>query len=151
MKKGISLIVLVITIIVIIILAGAVILSLSANNPIAQSTTARNASNLAEVQSSVTLYLSRVMAEYKGAVNTTSGALNGSNITADGVQLYRNTTVPTAPTYGAFTSLALAEAALGATDTATVTIVTPADLGFTTMPSGTWTVDANGLVSVTGQ
>jgi hypothetical protein len=40
MKKGISLIVLVITIIVIIILAGAVILSLSQNNPISSATEA---------------------------------------------------------------------------------------------------------------
>ena len=73
MKKGISLIVLVITIIVIIILAGAVILSLSANNPITQATTAKNASNVAEVQSAVTLYLSRLMAENSGAAIIAGG------------------------------------------------------------------------------
>jgi len=66
-KQGISLIVLVITIIVIIILAGAVILSLSANNPIEQAGNAKTASNTAEVQAAVTLYLAKLMAEGQAA------------------------------------------------------------------------------------
>jgi len=66
-KQGISLIVLVITIIVIIILAGAVILSLSANNPIQKASDAKVASNTAEVQAAVTLYLAKLMAEGQGA------------------------------------------------------------------------------------
>jgi len=73
MKKGISLIVLVITIIVIIILAGAVILSLSANNPIEQAGKAKTASNQAEVQSAVTLYLAKLMAEGEGAATISGG------------------------------------------------------------------------------
>jgi len=55
MKKGISLIVLVITIIVIIILAGAVILSLSTNNPIASANKATCLSDIANFKSAVAL------------------------------------------------------------------------------------------------
>ena len=83
-KQGISLIVLVITIIVIIILAGAVILSLSANNPIAQATIAKQDSNKAEVQSAVTLYLSRLMAENSGAAIIGAGTLATCTITING-------------------------------------------------------------------
>ncbi|MDD2376929.1 MAG: hypothetical protein PHD15_05960 [Clostridia bacterium] len=54
-KKGISLIVLVITIIVIIILAGAVILSLANNNPIATSNEAMFKSNISEYNSELAL------------------------------------------------------------------------------------------------
>jgi Tfp pilus assembly protein PilE len=57
-KKGISLIVLVITIIVIIILAGAVILSLSANNPIAQASEATFKTTLDAYKSELTMTLS---------------------------------------------------------------------------------------------
>jgi len=59
MKKfnGISLIVLVITIIVIIILAGAVILSLSNNNPISQANIARFKADAQEINSEVQLWL----------------------------------------------------------------------------------------------
>jgi hypothetical protein len=55
MKKGISLIVLVITIIVIIILAGAVILSLADNNPIASANKATCLSDVANFKSAVAL------------------------------------------------------------------------------------------------
>jgi len=57
-KSGISLIVLVITIIVIIILAGSVILSLSSNNPIAQSREATFKTNVGEYNSELALVLS---------------------------------------------------------------------------------------------
>jgi len=56
-KVGISLIVLVITIIVIIILAGAVILSLSKNNPILSATQATFQSNLQLYKNELSLYL----------------------------------------------------------------------------------------------
>jgi len=56
-KSGISLIVLVITIIVIIILAGAVILSLSANNPITKASEARFKASMAEYNSQLSLYI----------------------------------------------------------------------------------------------
>jgi len=58
-KRGISLIVLVITIIVIIILAGAVILSLSQNNPITSSTEATFKSNIDTYNSELTMSISR--------------------------------------------------------------------------------------------
>lgn len=55
MKKGISLIVLVITIIVMIIIAGAIIISLSQTNVINQAETATVKSNEAEAKSLVAL------------------------------------------------------------------------------------------------
>ncbi|MDF2866477.1 MAG: hypothetical protein K0R72_1295 [Clostridia bacterium] len=58
MKKGISLIVLVITIIVIIILAGAVILSLSNNNPIEQANEAVFKSNVGTYNSELAMAIS---------------------------------------------------------------------------------------------
>jgi hypothetical protein len=63
LKKGISLIVLVITIIVIIILAGAVILSLSKNNPIASATEASFKVNIDAYNSELTMYISRKYVE----------------------------------------------------------------------------------------
>lgn len=55
MKKGISLIVLVITIIVMIIIAGAIIISLSQTNVLDQANTAAHRSNDAEARSLVAL------------------------------------------------------------------------------------------------
>ncbi len=55
MKKGISLIVLVITIIVMIIIAGAIIISLSQTNVIDQATTATEKSNDAEARALVAM------------------------------------------------------------------------------------------------
>jgi len=65
MKKGISLIVLIITIIVIIILAGTVILSLSTNNPIQSAEKAVFLSNMDTIKSDVTLFISAKMVEQK--------------------------------------------------------------------------------------
>lgn len=61
MKKGISLIVLVITILVLAILAGAVIISLSNTNVIEQASEATREANLANAKNAVTL-------EYAAAV-----------------------------------------------------------------------------------
>jgi len=58
-KKGISLIVLVITIIVIIILAGAVVLSLSKNNPISSATEATFKSTIDAYNSELTMSISK--------------------------------------------------------------------------------------------
>jgi len=58
-KKGISLIVLVITIIVIIILAGTVIVSLSKNNPIMSATEATFKASASEYNSELTLLISK--------------------------------------------------------------------------------------------
>ncbi len=57
-KKGISLIVLVITIIVIIILAGSVILSLGENNPIKSAEEATFRNNIDTIKSKIDLYIS---------------------------------------------------------------------------------------------
>ncbi|MEG1141168.1 MAG: hypothetical protein RSE41_01715 [Clostridia bacterium] len=54
-KNGISLIVLVITIIIIIILAGAIILSLSDNNPITSANRATCVSDMSELKSAIAL------------------------------------------------------------------------------------------------
>jgi len=78
MKKGISLIVLVITIIVIIILAGAVILSLANNNPIAQATSAVYKQDRIAVQSAVNMFLANQMAVGKDVAIVTPGFLNGT-------------------------------------------------------------------------
>ena len=58
MKRGISLITLIITIVVIIILAAAVILSLTANNPINSAKKAALISNRESIMSSINLYYS---------------------------------------------------------------------------------------------
>jgi len=118
MKNGISLIVLVVTIIVIIILAGSVILSLSSNNPIAQATMARNDSDFIDVQSAVTMYLSRLMAEGQGAQVIVGNQINQT--TTDSATV----TAGTESGCICFDNLAL------------------------TKPVGTWTVDAYGKVSV---
>lgn len=57
MKKGISLIVLVITIIIIIILAGAVILNLADNNPIENANAAAVLSEQSDLNDAITMYL----------------------------------------------------------------------------------------------
>lgn len=58
MKKGMSLIVLVITILVMIILAGVVVVGLSNNNPIESAQTAKVLTELSSAQSQLSLYAS---------------------------------------------------------------------------------------------
>jgi hypothetical protein len=84
-KIGISLIVLVITIIVIIILAGAVILTLSANNPINSANEAVFKSDLDAIESDLSLYVS---SEY---ANTTM--FSPDNLNADDLSVEYNGTV----------------------------------------------------------
>jgi len=90
MKKGISLIVLVITIIVIIILAGAVILSLANNNPIAQATTAVYKQDKVAVQSAVNMFLAKLMAGEKAAATVTAGTLGAPGTATYTVGQYVN-------------------------------------------------------------
>jgi len=74
MKKGISLIVLVITIIVMIIIAGAIIISLNSTNVINKANVAVDASNEAELKSAVALeYMNQYVAYWnsKETVETT--------------------------------------------------------------------------------
>ena len=68
-KKGISLIVLVITIIVIIILAGAIILSLSANNPIESANKATFLSDVSNFKTELSLYETKQFSDNMGAYN----------------------------------------------------------------------------------
>lgn len=74
MKKGISLIVLVITIIVLAILAGAVIISLSNQNIITQSSKAKNAADLANAKNAVTLAYAEAVAKGNANKKTTGFA-----------------------------------------------------------------------------
>ena len=70
MKKGISLITLVITIVVVIILAAAVILSLNQNNPIQNSRVATVAQTKDSIESSVLMYASSIKARTLGELST---------------------------------------------------------------------------------
>jgi type II secretory pathway pseudopilin PulG len=70
-KKGISLIVLVITIIVIIILAGAVILNLTKNNPMNSAKVASLTSTREALESAVLLYTQQIIASTNGDYSST--------------------------------------------------------------------------------
>lgn len=63
MKKGISLIVLVITIIVMIIIAGAIIISLNSSNVISQANDAVTKSDKANLRSELSLVYADIMSE----------------------------------------------------------------------------------------
>jgi len=124
MKKGISLIVLVITIIVIIILAGAVILSLANNNPIAKATEAVYRQDKIAVQSAVNMFLANKMAIGKdAAIISTPGTLNGTG---------------------------LARYKIGAGGTPTAFVFDSTNVGIT-LPTYTavWNISVDGLVTVT--
>jgi hypothetical protein len=77
-RKGISLIVLVITIIVIIILAGTVILSLSKNNPILSAQEATFKNDMDSVQNGITMYITSKYAQTLGGfdVNSMNGEIS---------------------------------------------------------------------------
>ena len=78
MKKGISLIVLVITIIVMIIIAGAIIISLNSTNVINKANTAVDVSNEAELKSAVALeYMNQYVAYWNAKENGTLTAQGG--------------------------------------------------------------------------
>ena len=70
MKKGISLITLIITIVVIIILAAAVILSLSQNNPIQTSRVASVVQTKDNIESGILVYVGNVQAKTLGNYST---------------------------------------------------------------------------------
>ena len=85
MKKGISLIVLVITIIVMIIIAGAIIISLNGTNVVNRANEAVTAADEANLRSALTLEYAEMM------------ALNHDNVTTnDVVATSTDTTVDTA-------------------------------------------------------
>jgi len=85
-KKGISLIVLVITIIVIIILVGAVILSLSSNNPISQASKATYLSDLKNFQTELELYQVKQFAENSGQYDPKLLKADGDSVTYNGIE-----------------------------------------------------------------
>ena len=77
MKKGISLIVLIITIIIILILTGAVILSFVDNNPIDRANEAVFKSDVSNLKSSVVLY---VLNQIDETTTTTAGLMEEINL-----------------------------------------------------------------------
>ncbi len=83
-NRGVSLIVLVITILVIIILAGAVILSLADNNPINSATEATFKSNLQGYKSELTLYLTSEYVKEYGDLDITTISSTKTTGTYDG-------------------------------------------------------------------
>lgn len=80
LKNGISLIILVITIIIIIILAGAVILSLSQNNPISTANQAAFKSNVAGYNDELSMWITSQYASVGG--NYDSSSLNKTGLEA---------------------------------------------------------------------
>ncbi len=78
MRKGISLITLIITIVVVIILAAAVILALSGNNPINNARIANLISTKDSMESGVLAYTSKIKAKTLGVVDTYE-AITGTN------------------------------------------------------------------------
>ena len=95
MKKGISLIVLVITIIVMIIIAGAIIISLNSSNVLSQANDAVKGSNTANARSIVALKYAELMGTHYAtnpttkysattgvaAINAALAAVNGKDYT----------------------------------------------------------------------
>ena len=71
MKKGISLIVLIITIIIILILAGAVIISLMQSDSVSNAREARFKNDISEYSSELTLWLTNEYGEQKGNLDIT--------------------------------------------------------------------------------
>lgn len=99
MKKGISLIVLVITIIVLAILAGAVIISLSNTNVVEQANDAKTKADLANAKSTVQL-------EYAAAVarGQKAGKVDGKAYNSDASAVMKDTDYTAALTKAGFTA-----------------------------------------------
>ena len=88
--KGISLIVLVITIIVVIILASAVILNVTKNNPIDNARIAKLLQEKENLDSSIQMYISKVMSNTLGGYSTKEileGKVNGYSSLVSGDEL----------------------------------------------------------------
>jgi alpha-tubulin suppressor-like RCC1 family protein len=85
MKKGISLITIIITIIVIVILAGAVILNLSKNNPIESANKAAFLSDLDNFKGELDSYVLDKSIKNLGNYDSTTLSANATSLTYDGV------------------------------------------------------------------
>jgi len=99
-KNGISLIVLVITIIVVIILAGAIILSLSNNNPILQATKAVFVGDVGNFASELNLYEGNQYLDKLGEYDPTLLQADGASVTYDEVVDTSKTINDLIPTLG---------------------------------------------------
>jgi len=86
-NKGISLIVLVITIIVIIILAGAIIISLSSNNPIEQASEATFKESVQSYSAQLDLYNASLLASTLGTYNPELLQADATSATYNGVAI----------------------------------------------------------------
>jgi len=104
--KGISLIVLVITIIVIIILAGAVILSLSGNNPIESASKATYLSDLKNFQTELSLYQTKQFSDKMGEYDPTLLEADDASITYNGILDTSKTLTDLIPSLGSSTKYA---------------------------------------------
>ena len=105
-KSGISLIVLVITIIVIIILAGAIILSLSANNPISSANKATFLSDVSNFKTELSLYETKQFTDNMGLYNPTSLQADGASITYNNTVNGNETIYDLIPSLGKVTKYA---------------------------------------------
>jgi len=104
--KGISLIVLVITIIVIIILSGAIILSLSGNNPIASANKATYLSDLKNFQTELSLYQTKQFSDKMGEYDPTLLEADDASITYNGILDTSKTLTDLIPSLGSSTKYA---------------------------------------------
>ncbi len=82
--KGISLIVLVITMIIIIIIAGAVILNLTQNNPISEAKRAKFLSDIDTFNSELSLYVLKEQAKSRGQYDKAQLYANSNSVTENG-------------------------------------------------------------------
>ena len=99
MKKGISLIVLVITIIVMIIIAGAIIISLNSSNVIARANEAVLKTDVATLNDKLTLAYVDLRAAYPTTdkfddESVISVVVNGKTISVTGIEAYYEKAVP---------------------------------------------------------
>jgi len=102
-KRGISLIVLVITIIVIIILAGAIILSLSTNNPINTANKATFINDIGNFQTELEFYKSNEYIAKMGAYDATLLQADNSSVTYNGTPISGKTINDLVPTLASAT------------------------------------------------
>lgn len=93
-KKGISLIVLVITLVIVVILAAAVILALSGSNPIYSSRIAKVATSYDNMRTDLELYVSNVKAQTKSYF-TTEEILTGTGSVRKGIKFTDNDKIGT--------------------------------------------------------
>ncbi|MDD2376039.1 MAG: hypothetical protein PHD15_00040 [Clostridia bacterium] len=98
--KGISLIVLVITIIVVIILAGAVIISLANNNPISQANKATFLSDLRNFETELNLYETKQFLDELGMYDITKLQADETSVTYDSVVVTDKTINDLITTFG---------------------------------------------------